>query len=190
MTQTGKLTSSVEQNNDLIGSSVAISGDYIIVGAPGDGTNTGIAYVFEKPGGGWGDATEDASLESSDAAKNEYFGTSVAISSGHAVVGCPIIDTTKGAAYVFEKPGGGWSDASEDQKLSGADSAAGDEFGNAVDISGDYFISGAHDDSNSEGSAYIFYNSTSSVPEFSPYIYITTIFFGLMLIYIFRPKTA
>ncbi len=36
------------------GSSVAISGDIVVVGAPNIGTN-GVAYIYVKPDGGWAD---------------------------------------------------------------------------------------------------------------------------------------
>ncbi|KKL28822.1 hypothetical protein LCGC14_2371310, partial [marine sediment metagenome] len=68
MTETAKLTASDGVINDMFGSSVAISGDTVIAGAYRTGPDTGSAYVFARPGGGWGDMTETAKLTVSDGA--------------------------------------------------------------------------------------------------------------------------
>jgi hypothetical protein len=59
---------------------VAISGDTVVVGAPGDNSVQGSAYVFVKPGGGWATGTETAKLTASDGAAIDNFGAAVAIS--------------------------------------------------------------------------------------------------------------
>ena len=53
-----KLTASDSLAGDLLGFSVAVDGDTVVVGAPRDdvlfpSVNQGSAYVFVKPGGGW-----------------------------------------------------------------------------------------------------------------------------------------
>jgi FG-GAP repeat len=55
MTETAKLTASDGQNGDGFGGSIGISGDTIIVGAPGfyGDSFSGAAYVFVKPKTGW-----------------------------------------------------------------------------------------------------------------------------------------
>jgi len=157
-TETAKLTATDATTADAFGQAVSISGDTAIVGAslnddvPND---SGSAYVFVKPGGGWVDATETAKLTASDAVAGVRFGTSVSISGDTAIVGI-----FADAAYVYVKPGGGWVDTSqEDAKLTASDTAAGDRFGFKVSISGDAAIVGAafHDDvPNDSGSAYVF----------------------------------
>jgi len=166
---------------DAFGQSVSISGDTAIVGSfadddacPADpACNSGSAYVFVKPGGGWVDATEDAKLTASDAAFKDIFGLSVSISGNTAIVGKSLDDDVctpfdiacnSGAAYVFVKPGGGWVDATEDQKLTASDAAEGDGFGFSVSISGNTAIVGSFADDDAcpadpacnSGSAYIF----------------------------------
>ena len=88
----------------------------VVVGAHQDddnGVQSGSAYVFVKPGGGWaGPLTEDAKLTASDAATLDRLGTSVAGSGDIVVVGAVHIsaaDLHPGSAYVFVKPGGGWA---------------------------------------------------------------------------------
>ncbi len=90
---------------DLFGWSVAISGDWIVVGAPFDDDNdadSGSVYVYESDGvGGWA-ATKLAAL---DSALGDSFGWSVAISGDRMVVGAYLDDdngTSSGSAYVFE----------------------------------------------------------------------------------------
>ncbi len=138
--------------NDEFGTSVAISGNYAIVGAPIDDSNKGSAYIFER-GTDWSDTTE-IKLTATDGVAGDEFGTSVAISGNYAIVGAPIDDSNKGSAYIFER-GTDWSDTTE-IKLTASDGTGGDYFGNSVFINGDYAIVGANGDDGSRGAAYIF----------------------------------
>ena len=110
MTQTAKLTSSDGTAQDLFGIRVAISGNVIVVGAPGANENRGAAYVFTRPPNGWKDMTETAKLVASDGVPGDTFGI-VGINGGTVVVGA--LNATvngnqfQGAAYVFVRPMGG-----------------------------------------------------------------------------------
>ncbi|MBK6947742.1 MAG: FG-GAP repeat protein [Haliscomenobacter sp.] len=79
--------------DDQLGYSVAISGDYAIVGAwmdnipggiIGDKIDAGSAYIFERIAGTW---TQVQKLTASDAAALDVFGSSVSISGNYAIVG-------------------------------------------------------------------------------------------------------
>ena len=75
----GKLTNPSAANSDLFGYSVAISGDYAIVGARSDDegfTDNGSATIYRRYGNVWRNLpkTSDPS-----AANYDYFGASVAI---------------------------------------------------------------------------------------------------------------
>ena len=158
-----KLTASDAAGGDEFGISVSISGDTVVVGARFDacpaGVGCGSAYVFEKPAGGWAGALiEDAKLTASDAGVFDEFGISVSISGDTVVVAALGSD---GAAYVFEKPAGGWAGAlTEDAKLTASDGAPGDFFGVSVSISGDTVVVGFLFDACTAGidcgSAYVF----------------------------------
>lgn len=165
MTETAKLTASDGQAWHLFGNSVAVSGSTIVVGAVFEGirsSNTGAAYVFEKPGTGWLDMTETAKLTAGDKANYDEFGNAVAISGNTIVIGAHSDDDAgegTGSAYVFEKPAAGWNDMTQTVKLTASDGAAGDAFGSSVSISGDTIVVGApgDDDNGSDsGSAYVF----------------------------------
>lgn len=140
MTQSAKLTASDKAGGDYFGSSVAISGDVIVVGAVG-ADNAGAAYVFVKPSGGWtGNLTENAKLTASDKEGGDGFGL-VAISGDTIVIGAGFEDPgdviDAGSAYVFTKPAGGWKgNLTESAKLIASNKKYEDYFGKPA-ISGD-----------------------------------------------------
>src|SRR5205085_5623855 len=102
--------------------------------------NRGLVYVFTKQGASWTTATQTATLDASDGAVNDGLGNSVAISAdgSKVVAGAPHKPSGSGAAYVFTRPGGGWSGATEQTaKLTASDGAANDLLGASMAISGD-----------------------------------------------------
>lgn len=148
--------------NDLFGSSVALSGNTAIIGAPEDtvGTNTqqGSAYIFVFSNGAW---SLQQQVFASDGAANEVFGTSVSISNDTAIVGAPFArvgaNFGQGAAYVFVRSGTTWT---LQQKLSSSSGATGDQFGYSVSIDGDLAVAGAPNALvNLRGAAYVFNRS-------------------------------
>ena len=166
-TQAAKLTASDGGAGNWFGYSVSISGDTIVVGAgrydDANALDPGSAYVFVKPSGGWANATQTAQLAASDSAAGDWFGSSVSVSGDTIVVGAEGDDdgnlSNSGSAYVFVKPSGDWANATQTAKLTASDSAARDEFGNSVSVSGSTVVIGALEgDVNgiSSGSAYVF----------------------------------
>ena len=159
-TYDAKLTASDGAADDYFGWFVAISGDTVVVGAYGDDSAKGSAYVFEKGGGWTTTSTYDAKLTASDGVADDEFGNSVAIDGDTAVVGACGDDSAKGSAYVFEK-GGGWTTTSTyDAKLTASDGEGFDYFGVSVAISGATVVVGAYNDevgpNDDQGSAYVF----------------------------------
>jgi uncharacterized repeat protein (TIGR01451 family) len=151
------------------GSSVAISGHTIVVGA-WDPRNCigcgGDAFVFVKPVTGWsGSLSQNARLRASDPTFGDHFGISVAISADTIVVGSYQDDTgTKtnhGSAYVFVKSADGWTGTrNQDAKLTASDGSAQDEFGFSVAVSGNTIVVAARFDdvgaNVDQGSVYVF----------------------------------
>jgi hypothetical protein len=167
MTQTAKLTAS-DGAYAKFGSSVAISGNTIVVGAPSqpvfDGFKSnnfrGAAYVFVKPASGWADMTPTAKLTPSDGAPGDFMGLSVGISGNTIVVGANQIDSGgPGAAYVFVKPSDGWRDMTQTAELTSSDGAWGSFFGFSVSISRHTVLVGANNayvNGRYQGAAYVF----------------------------------
>ncbi len=91
--------------DDRFGSSVAISGPSVVVGALLDdtaGMNAGAAYIFRDNGFSWYQSLE---VVASDAAAGDAFGFAVGISGQTTVVSAYLDDdlgTSSGATYVYE----------------------------------------------------------------------------------------
>jgi hypothetical protein len=143
---------------DHFGTSVDIDGDLAVVGGYGDfyGTTFGLACVFNA---GTGERLH--ALVADDAVPGDWFGVSVGISGMSVVVGASHRSDNgvdSGAAYVFDAGTG-----EQRCRLSAADNAAGDRFGNQVDLAGDVALVTAIDDDDAgekSGSAYLFDAST------------------------------
>lgn len=144
---------------DRYGWSVAIAGDYAIVGAylkdTGSTSATGAAYVYYRSAT-W---SQQAKLSQSDVDANDYFGEAVDLCENYAIIGASErgeLNQGAGSVYVFLRQGTNWT---QQQKLTASDSSAGDEFGYAVRIDSNVVIIGAHwddDNGNASGSAYSF----------------------------------
>ena len=99
---------------------------------------------------------EVAKLLANDAAAEDFFGWSVAMSGDTAVIGAQFSNNEAGSAYVFTRLNGVWV---QQAKLTAGDAAAGDRFGYAVSVSSDKIVIGvpANDDAGSEsGAAYVY----------------------------------
>jgi hypothetical protein len=157
------LTASDGAASNRLGSSVAISGDLSVVGAPREDSNRGAAYVFTRSGNTW---SQRAKLTGSGRAANDYFGTSVSISGGSIAVGAPGFGTAgsiPGATHVFVGSGSSWT---EQAKITASDGEFKDQFGYSVSLSGDTLLVGAITDqilaNQQQGSAYVFTRSGSN----------------------------
>lgn len=181
-----KIAASDRADYDYFGWSVAMSGDYAVVGAyfeshdatGGNALNSaGSAYIFKNNGGTW---TETQKIVASDREANDYFGYSVSIAGDYIIAGAYGEDhnetggatmSNSGSAYIFKNNGGTWSQV---KKIVASDRWPGDYFGYSVAISGDYAIVGANRDSEDasgsntlqySGSAYIFKNTSGNWSE-------------------------
>jgi hypothetical protein len=143
--QQQKLTAADGAANDYFGSAVAISANTLIVGAPvatlAGHASQGAAYVFARSGAVWSQLQK---LTAADGATGDRFGSSVGLSGSTALLGAPgaAVGTNvgQGAAYVFTVGGGSWS---QQARLTAADGAAGDSFGQAVAVDGTTALVGA-----------------------------------------------
>lgn len=156
---TTTLTMTGGANGDQFGSSVGVSGEYVIAGAPFDddaGSSSGSATIFFRNAGAW---DTQVKITASDAASVDYFGAEVAISGDYAIVGAwgnSDAGSQSGSAYIFKRSGGSWS---QQQKLVAADAAAGDTFGGSVDIDGDTAIVASKYSGVDAGKVYVYTRS-------------------------------
>lgn len=150
-----KVVGSDRDVSGFFGQDVAIDGNYAIVGAPGQ-DGTGAAFFFEYSNGNWNLVKK---VSASDATSGDNFGRSVSISGNYAVIGAYAQDgdinnsntlSNAGAAYVFERSSGTWTQV---KKLVASDRAANASFGYSVGISGNYIVIGAYSEYLDENGA-------------------------------------
>lgn len=148
-------------DGDRFGAGVAVEGDTLLIGAPGDSqwtTRSGAVYVFERQGdGSW---LQVDVLRPADANSDDRFGDRIAIDGDRAVIAANKSSSfTAGyAAYVYERtaPGAPWMEAA---KLVNSDHATFDGFGTSLAIDGDRIVVGAPNPLGSApglGAAYLF----------------------------------
>lgn len=151
--------------SDSFGSSVAMSGDRIIVGSPGDdiGANAdqGSAYVFERNSGGadnWGQVDK---IIAAGGIAQDRFGSSIALDGNTTIAGAPGLNfagnTARGSAFVFVRTTNAWTQEAHPLPVNCTVLAF---FGFSVAISGDTAVVGSPVDdvgSNADqGALYIF----------------------------------
>jgi outer membrane protein assembly factor BamB len=147
-----KLKANDAAAEDYFGISVATDGNIAIVGAvrdDDDGDNSGSAYLFDVRTG-----EQLFKLKAPGAKKNDFFGVSVGVSGGRAIVGSHLDDvvySNTGTAYIFDVDSGEML-----FELVASDAKTGAEFGHSVAISGNQAIVGAWTDDGNIGSAYIY----------------------------------
>jgi len=135
-----KLTASDGMQYDRFGTSISVSGEVCIVGAPDhdpNGERSGSAYIFQFIDSNW---VQQEKLVPSDNSSYDYFGESVFIDGNRCIVGAPGDDDNgngAGSAYVFSFDGNNWI---EEDKLLASDEIIGHGFGESVSLSGDTCI--------------------------------------------------
>lgn len=112
-----KLVPEDESRYYRFGTSLALSGDLAVVGAPGyelDDIAVGAVYVFRRTDGHW---VQEARLEPEVAYHQLRFGESVDTDGTSIVVGAPGVDVgstdESGAVYVFRRDGSTWRQEAE-----------------------------------------------------------------------------
>ncbi len=150
----------IEDVGDFFAKSIDLSGDFLVVGAPGE-TASGKAYIYRyTESDGW---SMEKELRPESTSGDNDFGESVSIDGDVIVVGAPGED----AIYLYERSNGAWSNGV--RFTNGVENS---RFGNSVSVndSSEYleFAVGAPDESvskntsslNAAGAVYIF-NTTN-----------------------------
>ncbi len=144
------------------GRSVALSSDgsTAIVGGPLDSSGTGAAWVFTRSGGVW--SQQGAKLVGTGAVGLALQGGRVALSSdgNTAILGGSNDDSGTGAAWVFTRSGGVWSQQGAKLVGTGASGSLVNEgISVALSADGDTAIVGGSSDDSDTGAAWVFTRS-------------------------------
>ncbi|MEK7954390.1 choice-of-anchor D domain-containing protein [Luteolibacter soli] len=163
------LNSPVTNSADHFGTSVAISGDRVVVGAPeseSGASKAGRIRLFDL--GSSDPKSPVATIENPSPSADDGFGSAVAISGALVAVGTPGDDSgasNAGCVYIFNAAA---PDPTEPQQsIPNPEAAAGDEFGKSVAISGNLLVVGVGSDDGDgidSGRAYV-YDLGSATPE-------------------------
>lgn len=137
-------------HNKYFGRSVALDGEYLLVGADGDrdlNYSSGAAYVFHRDGEEW---RQQAKLLPSDGHFGGWFGMQVDLDGELALIGAPdyAVDAGNGAAYIFRRIGDTWV---QEERLTRSRYSERDLFGFAVSLDFPYAAIGAFGADSSPG---------------------------------------
>ena len=146
--QQAVLEASDGEYGNTFGMSLSLDGDTVLIGAPGEddlcpgnpNCHSGAAYVFERSGSSW---AEQDKLLASDPHKDAWFGWSVSLRGGTALIGAPESwnpDPYTGSAYVFGRLNSSWS---QQYEIVAGDAAHSDFFGTSVALEGNSALIGA-----------------------------------------------
>jgi hypothetical protein len=149
-TQQQELTASDSAVNDDFGISVSVNANTALIGAFGNNSSQGAAYVFAYSGGAWSQQQE---LSASDGVAGDSFGDAVSVTGNTALIAADGKNSKQGAAYVFAYDGTTWS---QQQELTASDGVASDSFGNSVSLGVNMAVIGAEGRGSNQGAAYVF----------------------------------
>ena len=159
--QGGKLTGAAETGQGEVGYSVALSGDgnTALTGAPEDDTAIGAASVFTRSSGTW--SRQGPKLTGGEEDHTEFAVlVSLSADGNTALVGGWKDDETTGAAWVFTRSNGVWSQ--QGPKLTGGGEEGEGGFGTSVALSadGNTALIGGPGDNGRKGAAWVFTRSS------------------------------
>jgi hypothetical protein len=163
------LVASDGQAADWFGNAVGISGDFAVVGAPGNDilgiNNMGRAYIFQRNGTTW---SQSLILTPSDGTQDDQFGTTVAIWGDYLAIAAPYKTyngvTLAGKVYVYRKNQVGWSLIAQ---LNSPSPVITERYGSALSIRDNVLVIGASHytggSNNGNGSVYVYSISNNTV---------------------------
>jgi hypothetical protein len=150
------------QQNDFFGYSVSLDGDTAVVGAMGEYSKTGAAYLFSHSSGTWVQGARLVGIQD-----QEEFARSVSVNGDRLVAGAPVHDVESvlgaGAAYVYSRQASAWN---LDALILNDSPAFGDNFGRCVVTDGLRVAAGApRDDAPLIDSRSLYLLETTSPPQ-------------------------
>jgi hypothetical protein len=137
------------------GEALDMQGDLLAIGAYGGGDYSGSAYIFQREPG-TGEWQRLVNFRAADTYAYHYFGYSIALDHWTVLAGAPGADGLAGAAYIFTADPAQPEIWTEQARLTASDTAMGDYFGFALDLSGDYAWIGAPLHTETSGAIYLY----------------------------------
>lgn len=170
---TGATSMPALADNDNFGESVALSGDFLAVGATGTSSSQGAVHLFHGVGTDFSSLTFDVKLRSGAGATSmptlsnfDNFGSDIVLQGDLLAVSAPTTGSTdKGVVYLFTGVGSDFSGLTYLKSLTTSTGALGmpaledsHQFGQALAIDGDRFVVGAFDDADgvNRGAVHLF----------------------------------
>lgn len=159
--ESARLTPALPTSASGFGLNLAIAGDVVAVSALNDshaGASSGRVFVYQKPASGWADTPETAILDASDASAGDRFGVGLALTEDLLVAGADQGGNGgTGKAYVYPRPAGGWTSATESATLVAPGLSPGAMFGYSAAMEADTIAIGSIEfTSGGSGSVYVF----------------------------------
>jgi hypothetical protein len=159
--QGSKLVSSGATGGAQQGNSVAVSadGNTAVVGGSGDNSGAGAAWVYTRSGGTWTQQGSKLVGSGATGAARQGYSVTVSADGNTAVVGGIADSSFLGAAWVYTRSGGTWTQ--QGSKLVGTDAVGTAQQGVSVAVSadGNTAIVGGLVDSSSTGAAWVYTRS-------------------------------
>ena len=150
--ESARLTASDGMPGNRFGSSLAVDGDRLVVGAWWADSGRGAAYVFERAGSGW---RETARLTASGGDRGDSLGSRVALHGDVALVSyASAVDSTEGGkVLVFRRDGSGtWREAG----VLRAPATPRDGFGRSLALGDGFAVVGAANRDSAAGAVFVY----------------------------------
>jgi hypothetical protein len=166
--EVGKFSASDGQLVDTFGSSFAMDGNTVMIGAhysPQPTYGTGAVYVYNRSGTTF---TQQAKLTLSNPVGFPNFGSSIDLQGNTALIGAPQDNGLRGSVYVFVNNGSGWSQQAKLVPSDIINPSGSVYFGTKVSLDGDTAAIGAPfnpDEARHRGAVYFFSRSTGQWME-------------------------
>lgn len=144
------------------GTSVAIDGDWMVVGAPGNAIHTGMAYIYKRVSGAW--TLRKTLVPDFPPTEGMAFGYAVAIDGTQIMVSAPNLQNRTGMVFVYERDTDG-PEAWGEYSILGYDGIPeGSDFGASLDIQGTTAFVGAPTyGTNDAGAVFVYHIPDASL---------------------------
>ena len=131
------------------GTSIALSGEYLFVGAPSEDDDKGAVHLYKRQGENWKEV-DQGPLKGVE--ESSEFGSSIAVLGERLFVGAPYENSLKGAVHLYEKQGDSWNKVGE--PIKGLEESFG--FGMDVAVLGERLFVGAPGENEGQGAVHLY----------------------------------